>query len=113
MISDHVRQLIINNNYIGNNMTIVDQIGFKSQLLLDGHTASWLRAYWQLFSNYVIIKPKSYTIQWYYDGLIPNYHYIECNAHATGLKEKIEFLLKNDDMQEIFYLIQINLQKII
>ena len=46
----------------------------------------------------MIIKPKSYSIQWYYDGLIPNFHYIECNTHATDLKEKIEFLLDNDDI---------------
>ena len=98
MISFDVRQLLINHNYIGNNMTIVEQIQYKYQLLLDGHTTSWMRAFWQLFSNSVIIKPKSYSIQWYYDGLIPNFHYIECNTHATDLKEKIEFLLDNDDI---------------
>lgn len=76
-------------------MTLTEQIQYKYQLYIDGWTNSWSRAFWQLLSNCVMLKPSSNSIQWYYDGLVANVHYVAINSALSDLIDKIYFLKNN------------------
>ena len=60
-------------------------LSHKYQLSIDGHTAPWERPIWQLYSNSVMIKHKSSLIQWYYNAIKPDQHYIEVTDNVGDL----------------------------
>jgi hypothetical protein len=89
-------------DYFGNFEPIQDHLRYKYQLLVDGFTCAYARAYWQLFSECPIFKVHSPNIQWYYKGFIPHQHYIPIQADGSDLIEKIEWAQKNEKtVQEI------------
>ena len=94
--------------YLGNYCSVAEYIKYKYQILIDGNTTAWERAYWQLFSNSVIFKQNSNKIQWYYEGLKPWIHYIPIENDISDLPEKIKWALNND---EKVYEISQNAQK--
>lgn len=80
-----------------NCLTVQDQIRYKYQILVDGNTAAWSRAIWQLFSNSVIFKQESTNIQWFYRNLEPNKNYIPVANDLSDLVEKINWAKKHDN----------------
>ena len=60
-------------------------LSYKFQLSIDGHTAPWERPVWQLYSNCVMVKQKSTLIQWYYNAIKPDVHYIEVTDDLDDL----------------------------
>lgn len=57
--------------------------------------------FWQLFSSSVILKNKSEHLEWYYNGLSSDKHYLEYDSDID-LVGKINWLKDNDDKaQEI------------
>ncbi len=59
---------------------------YKFQLSIDGHTAPWERPVWQLYSNAIMVKQKSPLIQWYYNAIAPDQHYIEYSGDPSELE---------------------------
>lgn len=53
-----------------------DQVKAKFVLNVDGHGPAWTRPIWQLLSNSVMVKQQSDLLQWYYNALQPDAHYI-------------------------------------
>ncbi len=60
---------------------------YKFQLSIDGHTAPWERPVWQLYSNALMVKQKSSLIQWYYNAIAPEHHYIEYSGDPSELED--------------------------
>lgn len=85
-------------NFFGNSISIRDHLQYKYQILADGNTCAYSRAFWQLFSGCTIFKHESPYIQWYYSALIPGVHYISCKRDFSDLHEKIRWA-KNHDRQ--------------
>ncbi len=83
--------------YFGSNLSIPEQLQYKYQLLIDGNSCSYSRAYWQLFSNSVILKQQSPHIQWYYDALQPYVHYIPLQEDMGDLFEQIMWATQHDE----------------
>lgn len=52
---------------------------YKYQISLDGARSTWERIIWQMYSNSVMLKPKSTQIQWFHDGLIAYQNYVPVN----------------------------------
>lgn len=55
---------------------LLEHIKYKYLLTADGFGAAWKRIPFILFSNSILFKPYSEKIQWFYDKLIPNTHFV-------------------------------------
>ena len=84
--------------YFDSLMPINHQLLYKYQLLLDGNTAAFSRAYWQLFSNCVIFKQNSDAVQWYSQALQPWIHYIPIQSDLSDLMDVIIWARNHDDL---------------
>lgn len=82
--------------YIGNTLSTANHLRYKYQILIDGNTCAYTRAYWQLFSNCLIFKQTSNNIQWYYRLLKDGIHYIPIAWDCSDLPEKIQWAKKHD-----------------
>ncbi|MFS8563824.1 MAG: glycosyltransferase family 90 protein [Rhabdochlamydiaceae bacterium] len=82
--------------YTGTFVSVIDHLRYKYQILIDGNTCTYSRAYWQLFSDCLIFKQTSPNIQWYYCCLSPYVHYIPLAYDLSDLKEKIEWARIHD-----------------
>lgn len=78
------------------NVSIAEHLIYKYQLLIDGNTSSWGRAYWQLWSNCLIFKQESPHLQWYYSQLQPYKHYIPIKNNLSDLLEKLNWAKSHD-----------------
>ncbi|MES2121259.1 MAG: glycosyl transferase family 90 [Chlamydiota bacterium] len=83
-------------HYFADTLKVIDHIPYKYQILLDGNTCAYSRAFWQLFSQSVIFKQDSSHIQWYYRALTPFVHYIPIRADLSDLSKKIEWAQTHD-----------------
>jgi hypothetical protein len=84
-------------NYIGNNTSIADHIKYKYQILIDGNSASWPRAYWQFQCNSVVFKQNSNFILWHNNLFKPWVHYIPFEYDCSDLIETINWVIGNDE----------------
>lgn len=73
---------------------------YKFQLSIDGHTAPWERPVWQLYSNSIMVKQKSPLIQWYYNAIEPDHHYIEYSGDPYEL-ENIAKKYSDQELQQM------------
>lgn len=102
MGDNKVEAKLIELNYVSSGLPVVEHLKYKYQILIDGNSASWERAYWQLFSNSVILKQESEWTQWYYCKLKPYNHYIPFRHDVEDLPEKINWAIDHDErVQEI------------
>jgi hypothetical protein len=83
-------------SYFSSLSCIKNHLEYKYQLLIDGNTCAYSRAYWQLFSNCIILKQVSDNIQWFYDLLEPNKHFIPLATDLSDLEEKILWAKNHD-----------------
>ena len=82
--------------YFSDFLPIHNHFAFKYQILVDGNSCAYARAYWQFFSNCVVLKQDSNSIQWYYSGLQPYVHYIPVKADMSDLIDQIRWAREND-----------------
>ena len=79
-----------------------DHLLYKYLPVLDGVTVSYPGLLWRLASNSVTFKQESPEIQWYYDIIKANVHYVPIARDMTDLVKKIDYALMHDqEMQEI------------
>lgn len=88
---------LIRRGYVKSFVSISEHLRYKYQILVDGFTCAFHRAYWQLFSDSVIFKQQSPDYQWYYAELKPYVHYIPVAHDFSDLIEKIEWAKAHDD----------------
>ena len=70
---------------------------YKYQVALDGARCAWERVVWQMYSNCLMIKPKSTQVQWFYRGLKENYNYFSIeDIDQSNLTEAYKWLIDND-----------------
>ena len=84
--------------YTSSAIPVIDHLKYKYQILIDGNTCAYSRAYWQLFSDCLTFKQTSPNIQWYYAFLQPYVHYVPIAHDLSDLVEKIEWA-KNHDLE--------------
>jgi len=83
-------------HFFSNLVAVKEHLLYKYQLLIDGNSCAYSRAYWQLFSECVLFKQSSSSIQWYYRGLQPFVHYIPLQADLNDLPQWILWAQKHD-----------------
>jgi Glycosyl transferase family 90 len=97
---EQVKQLFA--SYFSEPSSVTSHLKYKYQLLIDGNTCAYSRAYWQLFSNCAILKQTSPNIQWFYSLLKPYVHYIPLHNDLSDLPEKILWSKDHDkEVQQI------------
>ena len=95
-IDDAIKQTLEKKGFKGDKVPIWKHMEYKFQLLIDGNSSAYERAYWQLFSNSVIFKQASPNIQWYYDELQPYVHFIPVANDLRDLIDQITWARNND-----------------
>ncbi len=83
--------------YFSNPLSIRTHLRYKYQILVDGNSCAYSRAYWQLFSNALILKQESPDIQWFYACLKPYVHYIPVRTNFEDLIEQIQWAQAHDE----------------
>lgn len=91
-------------NYIENfdqlttteNVSISEHLQYKYQILIDGNSAPWSRAYWQYHCNSVVFKQNSNFIMWHNDLFKPWMHYIPFDRDCVDLIDAIEWVIEHD-----------------
>ncbi|NGX39859.1 MAG: hypothetical protein KR126chlam1_01196 [Chlamydiae bacterium] len=83
-------------DFFGEFLPVTSHLEHKYQLLIDGKTSAFSRAYWQLFSNSLILKTDSDHVQWYYRELKPFTHYIPLDSDLENLLDMIDWAKEND-----------------
>ena len=82
--------------YFGESFPIRDHLRYKYQLLVDGNSCAYGRAYWQLFSQCVVFKQESPAVQWYYRCLQPYVHYVPVKKDLSDLPEAVLWAINHD-----------------
>lgn len=95
-MDDAMVQVLENRGFKGERIPIWKHMKYKFQLLIDGNSSAYERAYWQLFSNSVILKQVSENMQWYYNELQPYIHFIPVANNLHDLVDQIEWAKKNE-----------------
>ena len=72
------------------------QVPYKYLISLDGVSSTWPGLLWKLASNSLTIKQDSPHIQWYYQALKPNVHYLPVNFDLSNLDEVYEYAKEHD-----------------
>lgn len=83
-------------DYFGNSIPVFEHLAYKYQILVDGNSCAYSRAFWQLFSNCVIFKQESPNVQWFYKALEPYVHYIPVHHDFGDLIEKMRWAESHD-----------------
>ena len=81
-------------------MSLQEQLSYKFQLCIDGHTCAWARLPWQMRSNSVPIKirnPQDDFVEWFYYLLDPSKHFLEVDLHR--LVEAYEYIKREPERQ--------------
>lgn len=78
-------------------MSYDDQVNYKYHIFLDGYTAPFSNSGWKFFSNSLVFKPTSNWIQWYYNALIPNVHYVPVKEDLGDLITKLDHYIADDN----------------
>lgn len=81
------------NNHFGSYLSIEEQLQYKYQLILDGNTCPYSKLYWGLFSNALLLKEETGSVQWYYSALKPRIHYLPV---GKNLIEMIKWSREHD-----------------
>jgi hypothetical protein len=82
---------------MGNTLSVEQQLEYKYQILIDGNSCAYSRAYWQLFSNALMFKIDSNNVQWYYKDLRPYIHYVPVKEDLSDLGDQIEWAKEHDE----------------
>jgi len=77
------------------------QLEYKYHILIDGNSSPYSASGWKFFSNSLIFKPDSSWIQWYYNALEAEVHYIPVKENLDDLVDKIEWAKAFDEEAEI------------
>ncbi|HSX12556.1 MAG TPA: glycosyl transferase family 90, partial [Rhabdochlamydiaceae bacterium] len=95
-------QKLLELGYKGDTVSVVDHLKYKYQILIDGNTCAYTRAFWQLYSDCAIFKQNSDNIQWFYRALAPGVHYVAIQEDMSDLVEKVQWAQTDDaEVQKI------------
>ncbi|MCF7806423.1 MAG: hypothetical protein K9M13_02105, partial [Simkaniaceae bacterium] len=83
--------------HIASFLTPEAHLKYKYLICLDGNACTYPGLHWRLLSNSVVLKPDSSSIQWYYEGLIPDYHYISIEKDMADLILKLKWAQDHDE----------------
>ncbi len=87
----------IKKGYFGSCMLLQDHLKYKYQVLADGNTCAYSKAFWGWFCNSVVFKQESKNIQWYYGELMPYVHYIPVEEDFSDLVDKIRWADEHEE----------------
>jgi len=87
-------------HYFGSTVSIQEHMQYKYQILIDGNSSSWPRAFWQYHSNSVVFKQNSPYIVWHNELFKSWIHYIPFDYFCNDLIDKIHWAINNDSMAE-------------
>jgi hypothetical protein len=69
-----------------------DHLKYRYLFVADGWGAAWRRVPLILSSNSLMVKPYSDNIQWFYDLVKPNEHYLPLKNDLSDLLPKLKLM---------------------
>lgn len=78
-------------------ISITDHLKYKYLISIDGNTAAWQRVPWILNSGSVLLLVETDIEEWFYEDLIPYFHYIPIKKDFSNLVEQVKWLKENDN----------------
>ena len=90
--------ILINNE---NKLSLRDQLVYKFQVCIDGHTCAWARLPWQMKANCVPIKIRNRQHawrEWYYPLLDSSKHFLQVDIDEVDMA--YDYLVNNTQAQE-------------
>ena len=78
-------------------MPMPEQMQYKFVASLDGNGPCSGRIEKLLSGNSVVFKADSDRIEFYYEGIKPNVHFVPIRSNMTDLTEHLEYAFKHDD----------------
>ena len=94
---ENIKKYILNSEA---KVSIAEQLGYRYQLCVDGHTCAWARLPWQMQSNCVPIKIRNKRHdwkEWFYYLLNPCKHFLEVDIEDLSIAYEY---LKNNPQAE-------------
>ncbi len=94
---DDIKKYVVNSE---TKVKLPEQLGYRYQLCVDGHTCAWARLPWQMQSNCVPIKIRNRRHdwkEWFYYLLNPCKHFLEVDIEDLGIAYEY---LKNNPQAE-------------
>ncbi len=70
---------------------------FKYILSADGTGAPWKRIPFVFFSNSIVFRPYSNKIQWFYDKMLPETHFVSIKEDLSDLFARMEEMNNNPE----------------
>jgi hypothetical protein len=65
----------------------IDHLAYKYLASLDGHTCSWMRVEWIMYSSSVLVKTETNKLEWFYYKIKPYEHYIPIKEDLSDIFE--------------------------
>jgi len=96
-VDDETQSTLRELNYLASSLLIEDHMLYKYQILIDGNSASWTRAYWQFQCNSVVFKQNSNYMVWHDDLFKPWIHFIPFNYDCDDLIDTLKWAIENDN----------------
>lgn len=81
---------------LGKKKGIAEHLAYKYLVDVDGHSCTWPRIHDWLMSNSVLLKQMSGDIQWFYEGLVPYYHFVPIAADLSDLISQFHWARMHD-----------------
>lgn len=81
-------------------LSIEEQLVYKYQICVDGHSCAWARLPWQMSANCVPLKVRNHRhnwMEWFYPLLKPNKHFLELDIEELNMA--YEYLESNPQAQ--------------
>lgn len=93
MLNDSFKQKLANIPHLSLTPAVSPQqsLSYKYLIDVDGHSCSFSRMAWILYSNSVLMKHTSDKIQWYYHLLKPYQNYIPIKEDFSDLQQQYEW----------------------
>eukprot|EP00301_Raphidiophrys_heterophryoidea_P019057 c4041_g1_i1.p1 GENE.c4041_g1_i1~~c4041_g1_i1.p1 ORF type:complete len:476 (+),score=90.87 c4041_g1_i1:51-1478(+) len=85
---------------VGNGMANSEMMRYRGQVDVDGNGSAWSGSFWKLLSGSVTIKVAGDFVQWYHYLVKPWEHYLPVKADMEDLREKVEWVVSNDNMEQ-------------
>ncbi len=80
----------------------VEHLKYKYLLSIDGNSCTGTRLPWIMYSNSVLVKQESSTMEWFYPALKPYVHYVPVDERLSDIFSKLKWMQSHDkEVQEI------------
>lgn len=103
LLSNEIQRRVGDKKIFTSESSLTEHIKYKYLLSADGTGAAWKRVPFIMYSNSLLFKPFSEKVQWFYDKITPDLHFVNIRDDLSDLFSKVEFYNKNSEAAKEIY----------